>query len=254
MNTLDLQFDRDIAVVEFNRPKAHALNLMMANELSERFAELAASDHIKAVVLTGTGNIFSAGLDLIELYDYDEDKIRRFWQSFGRMVVNLASFPKPLVAAVNGHAPAGGCVLALCCDYRIMASGRGRIGLNEVAVGVVLPQPVVELSRFTVGNEKSMHMILNGVLMDPEEAHEFGLINETCPPELLVEVCKKRIAKWLEFDQTAWSQAKKSLKKPLLHVLDAPFSEAYGETLRHWWAPETRAALGKQIQKLKGGK
>lgn len=252
MNTLELQFDREIAVVEFNRPKAHAIDLMMANELSERFAELAASEHIKAVVLTGTGNIFSAGLDLIELYDYDEDKIQRFWKSFGRMVVDLAAFPKPLVAAINGHAPAGGCVLAMCCDYRIMASGKGRIGLNEVPVGVVLPQPVVELTRFTVGDEKSMHMILNGALMDPEEAHEFGLINETCPPDLLVEVCKKRIARWLKFDETTWRLAKKSLKKPLIERLEAPFAESYGETLRHWWSPESRAALGRKIQELKG--
>ena len=138
METLKLSFEKDIAIVQLNRPKAHVINTLLANELSQCFADLDASNHVNAAILTGTGNIFSAGLDLKELYNYSEDELDRLWQSFGRMVTDLSKFSKPLVAAVNGHAPAGGCVLALCCDYRIMAQEGGRIGLNEVAVGVVL--------------------------------------------------------------------------------------------------------------------
>lgn len=254
METLKLSFEKDIALVELNRPKAHAINFLMANEISQCFSDLDAADHVSAAVLKGTGSIFSAGLDLKELYKYSEDELNRFWQAFGRMVTDLAGFSKPLVAAVNGHAPAGGCVLALCCDYRIMAQEGGRIGLNEVAVGVVLPTPVVELARFTIGSERTSHMVLNATLMDPEEAHTFGLVNELCPTELLVEVCHKRIQKWLAFDQTAWRNAKKSVRSPLAERLDMPFEEAYSETLRHWWSPDSRKLLGEQIAKLSAKK
>lgn len=254
METIKLSFETDIAIVELNRPKAHAINLLMANELSECFAELDGSERIRAVVLTGSGAIFSAGLDLIELYGYNEDELERLWQSFGRMVTDISKFSKPLVAAVNGHAPAGGCVLALCCDYRIMAQGGGRIGLNEVAVGVVLPQSVIELSRFTIGSERTSHMLLNATLMDPEEAHTFGLVNELCPHDLLLDTCQKRLHKWLAFDQTAWRNAKAGVRTTLMERLQIPFADGYGATLRHWWAPDTRRALGEQIAKLKAGK
>lgn len=254
METLKLSFQKDIAIVELNRPKAHAINSLMANELSQCFADLDAANHVSAAVLTGSGTIFSAGLDLKELYKYSEDELDRLWQAFGRMVTDMARFSKPLVAAVNGHAPAGGCVLALCCDYRIMAQEGGRIGLNEVAVGVVLPAPVIELARFTIGSEKTSHMVLNATLMDPEEAHTFGLVNELCPAELLIEVCEKRIQKWLAFDQVAWRQAKSGVRASLMERLDMPFADAYGATIRHWWSPETRQSLGEQIAKLSAGK
>lgn len=254
MQTLKLSFEKDVAIVELNRPKAHAINTMMANELSQCFSELDAAEHVSGAILTGTGSIFSAGLDLKELYGYSQDELDRLWQAFGRMVTDISRFSKPLVAAVNGHAPAGGCVLALCCDYRIMAEGTGRIGLNEVAVGVVLPGPVVELSRFTIGSEKTSHMLLNATLMDPEEAHTFGIVNELCPPELLVEVCLKRVHKWLAYDQVAWRQAKKSVRATLMERLDMPFTDAYGPTLRHWWSPQSRQAIGEQIAKLSKGK
>lgn len=254
METLKLSFEKDVAIVELNRPRAHAINTLMANELSQCFADLDAASHVSAAVLTGSGTILSAGLDLKELYEYSEDELDRFWQAFGRMVKDLSRFSKPLVAAVNGHAPAAGCVLALCCDYRIMAQEGGRIGLNEVAVGVVLPEPVVELARFTVGSERASHMVLNATLMDPEEAHTFGLVNELCPSDLLVEVCEKRIQKWLAFDQTAWRAAKAAVRKPLIERLEMPFPEAYGATVRHWWSPETRQALGEQIARLSSKK
>jgi enoyl-CoA hydratase/carnithine racemase len=254
METLKLTFEKDVAIVELSRPKAHAINHLLANELSQCFADLDAAEHVSAVILTGSGSIFSAGLDLKELYNYSEDELDRFWQAFGRMVVDLSRFSKPFVTAINGHAPAGGCVLALCADYRIMAQEGGRIGLNEVAVGVVLPSPVVELSRFTIGSEKTSHMVLNATLMDPEEAHAFGLVNELCPADLLVEVCLKRVNKWLAFDQTAWRHAKFATRVPLMERIQMPFTDGYGATVRHWWSPQTRQALGEQIAKLSAGK
>src|SRR5262245_30060250 len=116
MKTVKVEFRDNVAVIELSRPKAHALNRELVSDLQEIIVELGEAKHIEGAILTAKGNIFCAGLDLIEIFGYDEDAVKDFWERFGRMVRDLIRFPKPLVGAINGHAPAGGCVLAMCCD------------------------------------------------------------------------------------------------------------------------------------------
>ena len=251
MSTINISFKDDYAVMEFNRPKANAINEPMVHEMREAFAKLASSESVQGVILTGQGTIFSAGLDVVELYGYDETEIDNFWQSFQRLLLDMAGFPKPLVAAINGHAPAGGCVFALCCDCRIMANGKGRIGLNEVPVGIVLPTPIVELARHAVGETRAAEMILHGALLLPQEAGAFGLIHAVVAPDKLIEAAEAKLASWLELPQAPWREAKVTLRRPLLEAMDVEFSDGYGATLREWWSVDSRARLGTMIDKLK---
>jgi enoyl-CoA hydratase/carnithine racemase len=251
MKTLKIEFRDNIAVIELNRPKAHALDRRLVSDLQETIVELGEASHVEGAILTATGNIFCAGLDLIELYRYDEDGIIDLWERFGRMMRDLIRFPKPLVGAINGHAPAGGCVLAMCCDYRFMAEGQGRIGLNEVAVGVVFPKPVIELARHVLGDTRASDMIFHGALLFPEQAGAFGLVHATVPPEHLMETAEQKIQSWLALPQVPWREAKAVLRAPLLKAMDIEFSEAYGETIRHWWSAESRATVAKMIERLK---
>ncbi len=251
MKTVKVDFRDNIAVVELNRPKAHALNRALVTELQETFVELGEAKHVEGAILTAQGNIFCAGLDLIELYSYDEDGIADFWERFGRMVRDLIKFPKPLVGAINGHAPAGGCVLAMCCDYRFMAEGQGRIGLNEVAVGVVFPTPVIELARHVLGDTRASDMIFHGALLFPEQAGAFGAVHATVPPEHLMETAEQKLQSWLALPQVPWREAKAVLRAPLLEAINVEFSDGYGATIRHWWSDESRATVAKMIQRLK---
>jgi enoyl-CoA hydratase/carnithine racemase len=250
MNFVKMTFRENVAIVELNRPKAHALNKHLVNDIRDAFMHLRESKNIDGAILTATGNIFCAGLDVVELYGYNETQLDHFWGEFGRMVHDLVSFPKPLVAAVNGHAPAGGCVLAMCCDYRFMAEGQGRIGLNEVPVGIVLPKPIVELARHVLGDTRASDMIFHGALLFPEQAGSFGLVHATVPADQLLECAQDKLLSWLALPQEPWRQAKAVLRAPLLKAMDLEFSDAYGETVRHWWSTESRATVGKMVERL----
>jgi 3,2-trans-enoyl-CoA isomerase len=250
MSTVKLSFRENTATIELNRPKAHALNKQLVNDLREAMVHLTNSKNIEGAVLTADGKIFCAGLDVVELYGYNETEMDHFWAEFGRLLRDLIAFPKPLIAAINGHAPAGGCVLAMCCDYRFMAEGQGRIGLNEIPVGIVIPKPIVELARHVVGDTRASDMIFHGALLFPEQAGAFGLVHATVPPELLMERAQEKLLSWLALPQEPWRQAKAALRAPLLKAMEMEFTEAYGETLHHWWSPDSRTNVGKVVERL----
>jgi 3,2-trans-enoyl-CoA isomerase len=250
MSTVKLSFRENIATIELSRPKAHALNKHLVNDLREAIVHLTESKNIEGAVLTASGNIFCAGLDVVELYGYDETQMDQFWSEFGRLLRDMIAFPKPLIAAINGHAPAGGCVLAMCCDYRFMAEGQGRIGLNEIPVGIVIPKPIVELARHVVGDTRASDMIFHGALLFPEQAGAFGLVHATVPPEQLMDRAQEKLLSWLSLPQEPWRQAKTTLRAPLLRAMEMEFTEAYGETLHHWWSAESRTSVGKVVERL----
>src|SRR5690349_19316107 len=132
-----------ITTLRLAHGKASALDLELVEGLALLVAEVAQSD-TRAVILTGTGSIFSAGVDLFRLVDGGRDYADRFVPALSRMLLELFAFPKPLIIAANGHAIAGGCIFTLAGDYRMMAAGNGRIGIPELLVGVPFPPSVIE--------------------------------------------------------------------------------------------------------------
>ncbi len=135
---IELKNEDGIAVVTTRHGKANALDIELCEELAKCFVGLRNAD-ARAVVVTGQGRIFSAGVDLIRLSSGGPDYVRAFLPALHRLYDAVFFHPKPVVAAINGHAVAGGCVLACCADRRIMARGRGRIGVTELLVGVPFP-------------------------------------------------------------------------------------------------------------------
>ncbi|HEX7809768.1 MAG TPA: enoyl-CoA hydratase/isomerase family protein, partial [Thermoanaerobaculia bacterium] len=147
---IDRSISDSVATLRLNYGKAAALDLELLDAVALAIAECAADDDIRAVILTGTGSIFCAGVDLFRITNGGREYAERFLPALGRMLLELFAFPKPLIAAVNGHAIAGGCVLALAGDYRLMAQGNGRIGVPELLVGVAFPPSVIEAIRFAL--------------------------------------------------------------------------------------------------------
>lgn len=250
MSTITVRLSDHEATIELNRPKAHAMNLEMIRELTEAFIELAELDNVHGVILTAQGSIFSAGLDVVELFGLDEDRLDGFWEAFHSLMKCMVSFPKPLIAAVNGHAIAGGCVMALCCDHRVMAEGRATIGLNEVPVGLVVPQTVIDLAGHVVGPGTASRMFLNGTLYGSHEAKDIGLIDEYCPEGETLLWAQTKLRKWLAMHPDAWLKTKALLRKPLIEALDVSINEGYGETIREWWSADGRAAVRKTVEQL----
>ncbi|HUO83886.1 MAG TPA: enoyl-CoA hydratase/isomerase family protein, partial [Thermoanaerobaculia bacterium] len=150
-----------IAVVRLAHRKASAMDLELVERLTGE-ARALERDGVDAVVLTGSGSIFSAGVDLYRIIDGGADYVARFLPALTTMLRVWFEFPKPLVAAINGHAIAGGAILAQCADLRLMASGKGRIGIPELRVGVPFPPYVIELLRQRVSPHALQRLIVTG--------------------------------------------------------------------------------------------
>jgi enoyl-CoA hydratase len=144
---MNIERSGEVAVLRMNAGKANAIGPAFLQQLG---AQLDALGDARALVITGYQAFFSAGLDLPALLALDQDQMSAFIASFGASMLRVFELPLPVVAAVNGHAVAGGCVLAVQCDHRMMADTNGRIGLKEVALGIGLPPVVVETLRSQV--------------------------------------------------------------------------------------------------------
>jgi len=250
MNTLKITKQENYAIVQLDRGTSNAINLELLQELQQAFKDLAADDAVKGVVLTGKENFFSSGLDVIELYDYDEKKIELLFDNLYQAMNEMLAFPKPLVASITGHSPAGGCVLAICADYRVMAEGKYRIGLNEVPVGIIIPQYIFETYAYWLGRGKAAQFILEGKLASGDEALQVGLVDQLEAPENVLQASIDRMLFYTRFNANTWSKSKLAMRSALLghyNVFDAGLKK---ELMEQWWSKETRAILGALVVKL----
>lgn len=250
MNTIKVNIKDKIAVLSLHRGRSNAINAEMVNELHQMIRNIENDDSIAGLILTGQDGFFSAGLDLIELFEYDEESIKSFWIDFLDLVTSLVSFKKPMIAAISGHSPAGGCVLALCCDYRIMAEGKYIIGLNEVPVGIIVPESIFHLYSFWLGQSNAYRFLLEGKLMNNQEALDTGLIDEVVHPESILHAAERKILTYIQLERNTWQQSKMNMRRELLKKVSQDPSEMLEPMLAQWWAPSTRSILKTIIQNL----
>lgn len=239
-----------MALIGLDRGKSNAINTEMLQELNNLLKSIENDDSISGIILHGKDRFFSSGLDLIELYDYNEVQIREFWILFLDFVNTFVSFKKPSVAAISGHSPAGGCVLSLCCDYRIMVDGEFIIGLNEVPVGIIVPEGIFHLYSFWIGQAKAYRYLLEGKLLNPQQALEVGLIDEVVSPEKLRSRAEKQLLSFIQFDAETWQQSKINMRRSLIQQMAETPSDMLDKVLKQWWAPSTRSILKTIITNL----
>lgn len=250
MNTIQVSVKDRLAIITLNRGKSNALNRELIEELGDMLKNIENDQNIGGAIITGRESFFSAGLDLIELYNYNESEVESFWQLFLDFIARIVSFKKPLVAAINGHSPAGGCVIALACDARIMAQGKYIIGLNEVPVGIIVPQSIFKLYSFWIGDANASRSLLEGKLFSPDEASAIGLIDEVVNPESILTAAERKIRKYMAFEANTWQQSKLNIRKALIAEAQKDQKEDLQKMLVQWWAPSTRAILKTIIDSL----
>jgi 3,2-trans-enoyl-CoA isomerase len=250
MNTINVTIKDRLAIITLNRPKSNALNREMITELDDMLQNISADPLISGALITGREPFFSAGLDLIELYGYNEEEAKSFWELFIKFTINITSFKKPLVAAINGHSPAGGCVIALACDARVMAEGKFIIGLNEVPVGIMVPYSIFKLYSFWIGSATAAKSLLEGKLFTPEEALSIGLIDELVKPESIMTAAERKVRKYMAFAPATWQQSKLNIRKEVIEATKANQSEYLDSMLEQWWSPSTRSTLKTIIDSL----
>ena len=213
--------------------KASALDLELLVEL-ERMVDEFISSPAKAAILTGTGGIFSAGVDLRRLVEGGDDYLDAFLPALESAFQALFLCPKPVVVACNGHAIAGGCVLLSCGDVRLAASGRGRIGVPELRVGVPFPRTALELIRFAVGSQHAQSVLLLGDTYDVETASRVGLIDRVVPADELQSEATRIASQLASSPPEAFRQTKRLLRAPVAEVIRHGAEEDAAETRALW--------------------
>jgi len=251
MSTLAIERSGGLAIARLDKVRGNAIDEPLADDLAAACRELTADASVRGVLLASAHpKLFCPGLDLVGLLDYDRDSMRRFLLKFAAMIQALYAMPKPVVAALSGHAVAGGCVLALTADYRILRRGGVAIGLNEVRVGVPLPWSVALLLRAAVPPEHLAEVGLLGRNFADDEALAVGLVQELGPQDGFEAACLARLAEFAEKDPLAFGTTKRYLRSDTLAAMSAREEGLVGEFLDAWFSEATRARIRETVASL----
>lgn len=230
------------------RAPVNALNPALCQQL--RSAVLATVEAgARGLVLSGGPKVFSAGLDVPHLTTLDADALRAAWGDFLLAARTLAESPVPVVAALNGHSPAGGCVLALCCDYRVMAAGDYRIGLNETQVGLVAPEGIQRLMRRLVGPQRAERLLVAGELVDAQRALEIGLVDELAPIEDVPARAHAWLRALLSVPSRPMLDTRAIARADVVRAMQPDLVDV-DRFIASWHHPDTQAALRALMAKL----
>lgn len=239
-----------VAVLRMEHGKANALDTELFADLGRELAAVAAAD-LEAVVLTGTGSIFSAGVDLFRVLDGGQAYLEEFLPELSRGLGELFSFPRPVVAAINGHAIAGGYILACACDHRLMAWGPGRVGVPELRVGVPFPTLPLEVLRFAAPKEHLQEMVYTGRTYTAEEALERGLVDGAESHDTLVEHAVGIAGRLGSIPADAFRLTKHTLRRPVLEAWRGA-AATDREVFEAWAAPATFDIIRSYLDKTVG--
>lgn len=239
-----------IALVHWDCGKANALNPRSLAALAGAFDE-AAHGRARGVVLTGYGRYFSAGLDLVTLYELGRAPMEAFVMEFDRLMLRVFAFPRPVVAAVNGHAVAGGCILALACDARLMAEGDAGMGLNEILLGLPFPASALEIARRIIPAESLEDVLYGGRLYRPADALARGLVDGLDAADVVAgaRVFCERLA---DLPTLAFETLKASLKAPVIRQAEASLESLRRAFVDAWFSPDARRLIGEARARLLG--
>jgi 3,2-trans-enoyl-CoA isomerase len=187
MKHINCEQNWGLLIIMLARGKANALNHEMVDELLEVLGEAGRDPQVRGVVLASSSpRFFSGGFDVAEVFSYDRPKMKEFFGRFIDLYEGFYKLPKPVVGAISGHAYAGGAVLALSCDYRVMAEGSFGFALNEIELGVVLPSGIARMAMHVLGPRAGTRMLLSGQPLTPEQALDCGLADEKLQPEAVL--------------------------------------------------------------------
>lgn len=225
-------------------PGKNALGTEMMLRLIDQLKEAAGAP----VLLTGAGDSFSAGLNLKEVVTLDNDGMERFLRNLTRVTTALYEYPGPTVAWVNGHAIAGGCVLALCCDHRVCTSNpRAMIGLNEVALGLRFPPTVLSIVRSRIPIHHRETVIMGAGLHGPEDARRLGLVHTLAKDDT---AARGRLEALARHPRPAYAGAKKDLCTAVSEVNEAEERHFIEHVLPFWTTPELKQNIRAVLARL----
>jgi len=238
-----------VATLRMERERANAINPGTVEALTEAFAQVTEDDAVRAVLLTSGRKLFSPGLDLAFLVGLDRPAMHAFMGSFSSWMQVLIDCPKPVIAGMGGHAIAGGLVLALTADWRILRED-AEIGLNEVRIGLPLPFGVARLLQDAVPPSSLAEIGLLGRNFRGEAARTVGLVHEVCSADRFDEVCRARAEEFAAKDPAAFATTKRYLRAGVSETLRAADALYRDEWLDCWFGAAARRRIGEIVSEL----
>ena len=237
--------------LRLNRPPVNAFDVPFIQALSESIREGARV--ADALVLSGRPGMFSAGLDVPSLLQLDRDGTEQFVRSFFGLMEIIARSPIPVASALTGHCPAGGTVIVLFADYRVMCKGKYKIGLNEVQVGLPVPDVIFRALARLTGARHAERLVVSGKLISPDAAFDVGLVDQLEEdPEATVQAaidwCKKLVT---TLPRHAMLATRNIARADLATLFDAFGEDNINQFVGAWFDPGTQAGLRSMIEQLK---
>jgi len=240
----------DIGIISLDRPPVNAINPELVSHLTDALDSFKSNNDVNGVILQGRAGCFSAGLDITHLFPKDRSYIEGFWKDFSSLLIDMFLFPKPLYSLIGGHCPAGGTVMVIMTDYRIMAKGRYVIGLNEVDVGLTVPYGLSSIFQYVVGDRNAEDLLLKARLISPDEALRTGLVDELCDPETLLDVTLERISVASGLYSPQQIQTKQILRERALAIMKENFDRDAQLILDSWFSDSGQKRLEFLFNKL----
>ena len=241
--------EHDITEIRLNRPPVNALDTALLVALRQTIEQAPANGQ-RGLVLSGAQGLFSAGVDIPALLALDREGVRNFWREFFALCSTLARLPIPIVAAITGHSPAGGAVLALFCDYRVMAQGPYRIGLNEVQVGLIVPDSIQHALRRVVGTYRAERLLVSGAMIESDQALACGFVDELTVAEQVTTRALHWLGELLALPSQAMLATRALARADLIAAVD-PDTLPLDDFLDAYYQPEAQATLQQLVARLK---
>ncbi len=235
--------------LRLNRPPANALSPELISAIT-RAVDTAGQHGVRALLLSGSPGRFCGGLDVPLLLTLDRASVTAAWRDFYSMMCVLAACPVPLAAAITGHAPAGGTVLALFADYRIVAEGDWKLGLNEVQVGLTLPPIIFSVLHRLIGAHQAERLAVAGLLVSPTEALRIGLVDEIVPPAQVVERAIEWCQGMIALPEAAMTATRQQARSDLTRLTEHGFANELEDIVNMWWSEETQSVLHALADRL----
>lgn len=251
MDTLSLEVQDGIAILILNNGVSNTITPKMVAEMTNVLDTLAEDTSIRGLVLTSSNEkFFSIGFDIPNLYPLPREEFEKFYRAFNQLSLKLFTIPKPSIAAIIGHAIAGGCILSLCCDFRIISEGRKLIGLNEIKLGAPVPYPVDCMLRDLIGTRKARQVMEFGEFYSPEEALQLGMVDHITALEDVISASVEKIKPIAGYSPKAYAIIKNNRVKPVESQILAGAELLMNDFSDCWYSEETRKLLQEAIEKF----
>ena len=248
---INIDYQDKVMIVNLNRGVINALNLEMVNRLSEALEKAKNDPDVHGLVLSSSNEkFFCIGFDIPGLYELDQEDFTCFYRAFNNMCLELYTLPIPTTAAITGHATAGGCILALCCDYRLIAEGKKLMGLNEIKLGVPVPFLADRILQSVAGVPYARDIMENGDFYRPEQSLQMGMVDQVLPLEQVRSQAVEKAQSLGSMNQQAYALIKRNRVETIEEQFLARREEKEKSFLQCWYSDQARQQLKEAIEKF----